>query len=482
VKKKNSNKNFRIYLRLVLILLLVFEISALILTSLIPAYNLKNRTLELSSEITSEKLAKWYQAYMKVKEKSANKPSKISLYDALLDYQKNFSDFNNSFLITLPELDINFLSTESEELDPPLESIVYPSFPSGEVVTIGVGEKVKQETQIIALNGTELKFVTGILYPGEATRVAIGNMNRAELAFNLREEVLKIQSDNNVAVTLFDTGFEDKEVLSDVEIGQIKLDVRQEKDLIAGKLYILDKNCESRSFISIIYLPESGKYSLKNPSEFDKNSCKKKVEVRKLACKDCKLAPVDKITYLPSSYVPDVVSTNLPGGGLLTRETVNALTKMSNEIYLKGMTVYVTSAYRSYEDQQNAFNSWVASEIAKGADKETAKLRANNYSAVPGHSEHQLGTTLDIRCQGCEAFSKDVLKTPLFVFLQEHAHEYGFVISYPQGKQHLTGYTYEPWHIRYIGVELATELFSRDYQNSNNNEYLSKFLREKNLY
>ena len=142
VKTKNSNKNFRIYLRLVLILLLVFEISALILTSLIPAYNLKNRTLELSSEITYEKLAKWYQAYMKMKEKSDNNTNRISFYDALLDYQKNFSDFNNSFLITLPELNINFLSTESEELDPPLENIVYPSFPSGEVVTLSVGEKV----------------------------------------------------------------------------------------------------------------------------------------------------------------------------------------------------------------------------------------------------------------------------------------------------------------------------------------------------
>jgi D-alanyl-D-alanine carboxypeptidase len=66
--------------------------------------------------------------------------------------------------------------------------------------------------------------------------------------------------------------------------------------------------------------------------------------------------------------------------------------------------------------------------------------------------------------------------------LYAHAHEYGFVISYPENKQALTGYSFEPWHIRYVGVTMATELFNRGYLQNTNEEYLSKYLREKGLY
>lgn len=201
-----------------------------------------------------------------------------------------------------------------------------------------------------------------------------------------------------------------------------------------------------------------------------------------LTCGDCTLAPVNKANSLPSYYAPAVVATGLPGGGSVNQVTKDALVQMFQNASSQGINMYILSSYRSYAQQQSTFEYWVGQEMAAGYSREQAEARANTYSAKPGHSEHQLATTVDLKCSTCTSFDNSAGNLAVYNYLKQKAHLYGFVISYPEGKQNLTGYVHEPWHIRYIGVSLATELFNKNYLSSSNGEYLAKFLTEKALY
>lgn len=111
----------------------------------------------------------------------------------------------------------------------------------------------------------------------------------------------------------------------------------------------------------------------------------------------------------------------------------------------EGLSIWLGSGYRSYHDQEIIYDNYV---------KEDGKDAADTYSARPGFSEHQTGLVID-----CNTIDDAFGYTPEATWLAEHAHEYGFIIRYPQGKEEYTGYKYEPWHIRYVGSKLATKLY-----------------------
>jgi D-alanyl-D-alanine carboxypeptidase len=108
------------------------------------------------------------------------------------------------------------------------------------------------------------------------------------------------------------------------------------------------------------------------------------------------------------------------------------------------LNIWICSGFRSYAYQQNLYNRYVARD---------GKAEADRYSARPGHSEHQTGLAMDVNSVG-QSFAY----TSEGKWLAAHAHEYGFIIRYPKGKEDITGYMYEPWHIRYVGVEIAKEI------------------------
>jgi zinc D-Ala-D-Ala carboxypeptidase len=196
-------------------------------------------------------------------------------------------------------------------------------------------------------------------------------------------------------------------------------------------------------------------------------------------CIDCMFYPVDKLHALPSTYAPFVVDTGQPGGGQVLPEVQTALNDLFMAARQEGLSPVVTSAYRSYADQSQAFNYWVTQELRNTPDLALAVENASRYSAPPGSSEHQLGTTLDINCDLCSPFDdQDNRNIYLWDFLEWNAHRFGFVISYPRGVESLTGYRYEPWHIRYIGVDYATQLYDLGYLD-NNGVCLRAFLRIK---
>ena len=201
--------------------------------------------------------------------------------------------------------------------------------------------------------------------------------------------------------------------------------------------------------------------------------------VEEATCLDCTDYPVDKAHRLPADYAPAVVPVLLTGGGWLVPQARAALTELFAEAQQRDLAPRVSSAYRSYQDQQQTFAAWFRQELGDTNNLDRAFDNANRYSALPGASEHQLGTAVDLNCDGCAPFdTQDTRNLALWRFLETDAYHFGFVISYPRNVEALTGYVYEPWHIRYVGIDYATALFAQNYVDGNG-VCLSAFLRAK---
>ena len=151
----------------------------------------------------------------------------------------------------------------------------------------------------------------------------------------------------------------------------------------------------------------------------------------------------NKTYALPSDYNP---------GGLLQIFTDN-FNKMKNDAKKDQVSLVIGSGFRSYNSQKNIYNNYV---------NRDGKANADTYSARPGHSEHQTGLAADI--YGTD--SKNLYlhqswgETKDGKWLNDNCYKYGFVIRYVKGKEDITGYMYESWHIRYVGKELAEKLYN----------------------
>lgn len=167
---------------------------------------------------------------------------------------------------------------------------------------------------------------------------------------------------------------------------------------------------------------------------------------------------VNKQYKLPDGYTPsDLVYPNVPftfkekiEKRMMRKEAAEALEKMFEAAKKDGISLAGVSAYRSHRTQTTLFNNYV---------KKDGEAAAKKYSAVPGHSEHETGLAIDVsgstgKCAANDCFAG----TPEAEWLQKHAPEYGFIIRYPKGKEAITGYQYEPWHIRYLGIEDAQNI------------------------
>ena len=151
---------------------------------------------------------------------------------------------------------------------------------------------------------------------------------------------------------------------------------------------------------------------------------------------------------LASTYKPgDLRSTSLAGlngGYYVRRHVVSDLKAMASAARAAGARLAVQSAFRSYTTQKSTFAYWVRVHGYATALKESAR---------PGHSEHQLGTTLDFRAYNGRApwDYTDWATTKVGAWMKRNAWKYGFVMTYPKGKTSVTCYQYEPWHFRYVG-------------------------------
>jgi D-alanyl-D-alanine carboxypeptidase len=184
---------------------------------------------------------------------------------------------------------------------------------------------------------------------------------------------------------------------------------------------------------------------------------------------DMILAHVNKTFYLPSWYVPPgLVSISgrvkTIGPESLRNIVLPHLEDLFNAVENAcGCKLAVLSAYRSYQTQVATHNYWVNS---------LGQANADLVSARPGHSEHQLGTTVDLTSSSISyQLTRDLGYTCEGKRLAKNAHKYGFVLSYPKGKDAVTGYVWEPWHFRWVGKETAAKIKT---QGITLEEFLSK--------
>ncbi len=164
---------------------------------------------------------------------------------------------------------------------------------------------------------------------------------------------------------------------------------------------------------------------------------------------------------LPEDFVPENLTTpdvlfpfsdTSIDKAKMTPEAGRALALLFDAAYEEArLTLYGVSAYRSYARQYTIY----ATNLAR-----YGTAHANRYSAAPGRSEHQTGLTIDISCASEDFLLESTFAdTPEGVWTAENAHRFGFILRYPKEKEDITGYNYEPWHLRYVGTELAALLY-----------------------
>ena len=149
---------------------------------------------------------------------------------------------------------------------------------------------------------------------------------------------------------------------------------------------------------------------------------------------------------------PDLVPASragIAGGGSVRRIALRDLRALANAAAANGTPLSNVSSYRSYRQQRILFNGYVND---YGYDE------ATTFSARPGHSEHQLGLTFDFTAPGDTGLTSNWEVTPTGGWMARNAWKFGWVMSYPKGKTDVTCFTYEPWHYRYVGREVAAEI------------------------
>ena len=158
-----------------------------------------------------------------------------------------------------------------------------------------------------------------------------------------------------------------------------------------------------------------------------------------------KSRPLSPIDYSPKDL------TGVGNGQLMRKEAAGAFVQLISAANVDGLKIGPWSGYRSYGIQVGVYNNEV---------KKNGQAVADSQSAKAGYSEHQTGFAIDVSKGSC---SEDCFgNTKESKWLSAHAYEYGFIIRYTTDKQAITGYRYEPWHIRYIGTELSNELHKQD--------------------
>ncbi len=168
--------------------------------------------------------------------------------------------------------------------------------------------------------------------------------------------------------------------------------------------------------------------------------------------------------YRPDDLVPIEEAYNRGAMNLLRKEAASAFANMCRRAAKDSITLWNRSAYRSDTVQQELFENAVMRRGLKSAEQ---------FSARPGHSEHQTGLTIDIN-----NVHYSFGNTPEAAWLKEHAHRFGYIERYPQGKENITGYQYEPWHYRYVGKKAATYIYQHKITLEEYHEIIGKQTRK----
>ena len=164
---------------------------------------------------------------------------------------------------------------------------------------------------------------------------------------------------------------------------------------------------------------------------------------------------VNKNNKLNENYIPsDLEQIRLQyscDNKYLRKIVKESFERMAKDAKENGFNIIAVSAYRSYEYQEKLYNNYV---------KDKGFYYADMCSARAGHSEHQTGLAVDIADISLDYDNFEYTKE--FNWVKENAHKYGFIMRYPKAKFHITGFKYEPWHYRYVGIDIATYIYKNN--------------------
>lgn len=312
----------------------------------------------------------------------------------------------------------------------------------------------------------KLAFSDGVQYIDMVALATFCDMESIEKGFAINGTSISFTDGNNTAkVNGFNVSLsekviiDEKHVLIPIEdakdlIFGINIDVSGEKTVITAteNIYMIAKNVEFDYVTDVSayleYINSKDQYisilANKQHSIGEDFSPAKLVEIPK------KYRRTDRVLKLD-----------------LTAE--KALEAMMQDMFALGIDdVCVQSAYRTYAEQQNLFNNYVNSEINKGLSRDEAIANANKYSARPEYSEHRTGLCVDFFVPSCMlelenygyegSYPNDVgfTETNAYPWLLKNCWKYGFILRYPEDKVDITGYSYESWHYRFVGLEVAS--------------------------
>lgn len=177
---------------------------------------------------------------------------------------------------------------------------------------------------------------------------------------------------------------------------------------------------------------------------------------------------------VPEDYavtLRDVPGTDQKVDERIYEPLINMLEAMKEE----GLSPVVCSGYRTLDKQEKLFNRKVSAYVKKGRSKEESYALARQTLSIPGSGEHCLGLAVDFYTRSYHQLERAFEKTPEGKWLREHAQDYGFTLRYDEGKEEITGIEYEPWHFRYVGIDVARYL-------KKHNLSLEEFYIEESLY
>jgi D-alanyl-D-alanine carboxypeptidase len=287
----------------------------------------------------------------------------------------------------------------------------------------------------------------------------------------IKELKLKTYLNETYYKTL-DKALETDEYVNDYLQDYVKIDYIDNKDFIKSINHLLEKKYSSEEIndLSFILSSKYYKYDLLDSylEYYKKNKDKKDdiviltniglnndfyTNIREVKDPDNLLVLVNKYNKLPDDYEP----TNLEDFDIkykiskyekpMRKEAHDALIKLIDDINKQGMNLWINSTFRTKDYQNGLFTKSV---------KNNGMAHALIYSAKMRHSEHETGLAVDM--SSVKGMLDGFEKYPEYKWLIKNAHKYGFIERYPKGKEWITGYAYEPWHYRYVGVEAATKI------------------------
>jgi len=229
----------------------------------------------------------------------------------------------------------------------------------------------------------------------------------------------------------------------------ILIDLLKEKYFLEKNLYeyiYYKKDNKRKELSDVVSIVNVGA----NKEWYDKKSIKEADVSKK------ELMLVNKFYSLSEDYEPenitDISLSYSYSGNRVAKIANDAYIDMANRAKADGIMLLANSTYRTYERQDEIYDDFYYSKGISYAD---------SYAARPGHSEHQTGLALDIFTNGTST-TENFEKSDAYKWLIDNAHLYGFILRYPKGKEYLTGYNYESWHYRYVGVSVAKEIKELD--------------------